>query len=368
VNFALSKELSRLAAIASLAALAAFGGARSAAAANGAEAAGLVLERPELLRAWGASERPRFGFQSPPLGEAPAASAIAFVAVRLSETTRVAPAAHDASRLGAIGEARGQFTPSDSASPVVGASWRRLGAALAAFAAAIVLVGAIGRFRNRRARQEHAVLNAVSIAGQRAQAEEPDVAFHSQIEAAAETSVWCGRSTGIVYFEIQADGAAAPAERQAKSKRSAANVASQLRRALGPVDFVRVLNGGEIVVCLPLLFGAAELRERAERLRDAIEELKLAGAPGLAKAGTAMYPLDGYDGASLIAAAGAKCRAAQGKPQSSSPYVLVEPATRIRLMGEAYDAPARGGVPSRLGPARRSLARTGFTLIDFTKA
>ncbi|MGO9771051.1 MAG: hypothetical protein ACLPSW_16190 [Roseiarcus sp.] len=324
MNSALSKELSRLAAIASLAALAAFGGARTAAAANGAEAAGLVLERPELVRAWGASERPRFGFQSPPLGEAPAASAIAFVAMRLPETTRIAPAAHDASRLDAIGEARGQFTPSDSVSPVVGASWRRLGAALAAFAAAVVFLGAIGRLRNRRARQEHAVLKAVSIAGQRAQAEEPDVAFHAQIEAAAETSVWCGRSTGIVYFEIQADGAAAPAEPQAKSKRSAANVASQLRRALGPVDFVRVLNGGEIVACLPLLFGAAELRERAERLRDSVEDLKLAGAPSLAQAGTAIYPLDGYDGASLIAAAGAKCRAAQGKPLSSNPYVLVE--------------------------------------------
>jgi len=346
VNSALSKELSRLAAIASLAALAAFGGARSAAVANGAEAAGLVLERPDLAHAVGAPERPRFGFQSPPLGEASAPSAIAFVAMLIPETSPLAP--------------------SDSASAVAGVSWRA--AVLAALAGGIVFVGAIRGFRNRRARQEHAVLKAVSIAAQRAEAEDPDVAFHAQIEAAAETSVWCGRSTGIVYIETSSDGAAPPAERQAKSRRSAANVASQLRRALGPVDFVRVRSGGEIVVCLPLLFGAAELRERAERLRDAIEELKLAGAPGLAKAGTAMYPLDGYDGASLIAAAGAKCRAAQGKPQSSSPYVLVEPATRIRLMGEAYDAPARGGVPSRLGPARRSLARTGFTLIDFTKA
>ena len=68
---------------------------------------------------------------------------------------------------------------------------------------------------------------------------------------------------------------------------------------------MRVLNGGEIVACLPLLFGAAELRERAERLRDSVEDLKLAGAPSLAQAGTAIYPLDGYDGASLIAAAAA---------------------------------------------------------------
>ncbi len=242
------------------------------------------------------------------------------------------------------------------------------GALLAALGGVIALFGAIHRLRNRRARRELAVRRAVLIAGRRAEGEDPDLAFLAQVEAAAETSVWCGRSTGIVYIDIGSDGAAPAAERQAKSRRSAAKVASRIRRTLGPVDFVRALDGGEIVVCLPLLFGAAELRERAERLRECGEELEPAGAPNPAKAGTAIYPLDGCDGASLIAAAAAKCRAVRGTPPRSSRRVLADPARSTRAMGEAYDVPARGGAPARLRPARPGLARIGFALVDFTEA
>jgi hypothetical protein len=325
VNRAQSKELSRLAAIAGLTALAAFGGACSAGAAD------LVSEQADHARAWGAPQRPRFGFPLPPFGEASAPSGIAFAA----------SAALDSRRSGEIGEAREPFAPSSSTSAVAEASWRDgasrdargsdaprrgRGAVLAAIAGLAVLLAAVRRFRNQRARRERAILRAVSIAGQRAEAEDPEAAIHAQIEAAAETSLWCGRSTGVVYINISPDGAAPAAERRAKLKRSAANAAPQIRRALGPVDFIGVLNGGGIVVCLPLLFGAAELRERAERLRDSVEELEPAGAPGRAKAGAAIYPLDGDDGASLIAVAVAKCRAARGEPQRSGLYALVEPA------------------------------------------
>ncbi len=219
----------------------------------------------------------------------------------------------------------------EAGEPIAGRASR---SAFAGLGAAALSLFAFRRLRDREARQKRAVLKAVSIAGQRALAD-PAIAFPRQIVAAAERSVWFGRTAGIVYFEIPADGAASPAGRQAKSKRLAASVASQIWRMVDDVDFVHVMNGGEIVICLPLLSGATELRERAERLGDSREQLKLTGAPSLAKAGTAIYPLDGYDGESLIAVARAKCRVAQGKAQSSSPYVLVEPAARIRLMGDA---------------------------------
>ncbi|MDE2363310.1 MAG: hypothetical protein KGM42_11580 [Hyphomicrobiales bacterium] len=123
-----------------------------------------------------------------------------------------------------------------------------------------------------------------------------------QIEIAAEASVRLSSTVGIVYFDI---GAADPAHRR-KAARDGKHVqafVSALRQAVRKTDDVAIFDGRRVVVSICPLKCLEDLRSIADRLSSVARtfgaDLKWTpDAPGYA-----IYPLNGYCGTELIAAA-----------------------------------------------------------------
>jgi hypothetical protein len=143
--------------------------------------------------------------------------------------------------------------------------------------------------------------------------------FGAQIGVAAQACVRLSRTIGVIYLQITAHHAP-PATLDEDGAKA---LVARMRRVVRPTDHIELLSGGEIVASICLLRNAEDLKSIAKRLIGLAEREGVADA-GLALdcAGFAVYPLNGYEGAELIAAARADyARSARAK-LAAAPILL----------------------------------------------
>ena len=124
-----------------------------------------------------------------------------------------------------------------------------------------------------------------------------------EIEAAATASIRRGRTLGLAVIELPVNSIKQASE-QDQAEALVGFIAGELRRILRSADHVAVLDSREILICVCLLEGRNDLERVASRLSAVVR--RLAEIPDEAPplpVGFAIYPLDGYSGQELIAAA-----------------------------------------------------------------
>jgi len=126
-----------------------------------------------------------------------------------------------------------------------------------------------------------------------------------QIEIAATACVRLSRTIGLIYFEIPSFSVLETIHGSAEAEARIEMLAEELRQALRATDHVAVLNRNQIVVCICLLANASDLKSIAGRLYTVAQRQDLGDndEPPPFSPGYAVYPLNGYEGLSLIDAA-----------------------------------------------------------------
>ncbi len=125
-----------------------------------------------------------------------------------------------------------------------------------------------------------------------------------QIEIAATACVRLSRTIGLIYFEIPSFSVLEKIHGAAEADARIEMLAEELRQALRATDHVAVLNRNQIVVCICLLASASDLKSVAGRLSAIMQRQDLADNQETSLSpGYAVYPLNGYEGLSLIDAA-----------------------------------------------------------------
>lgn len=116
--------------------------------------------------------------------------------------------------------------------------------------------------------------------------------FCSEIEAAAQASVRLSRTLGLLYLR-------APSADESELEKACRD----MKRAVRQTDHIARV-GGEFVVCISLLKSMTDLKNIGVRLieRSGFKNL-IAESAEARHVGAAIYPLDGYQGADLIASA-----------------------------------------------------------------
>lgn len=128
--------------------------------------------------------------------------------------------------------------------------------------------------------------------------------LEGQIEIAAEACVRLSRTIGIIYFEVPGYAQIALRDGKEKAAEIVSALAEALRHHLRVTDHLAVLDCRRIVVCVCLLDKATDLEGIARRLAVIVQRHKLAAGEGAQiRPGLAIYPLNGYSGAELVAAA-----------------------------------------------------------------
>ncbi len=130
------------------------------------------------------------------------------------------------------------------------------------------------------------------------------VMLGKQIEIAATACVRLSRTIGLIYFEIPSFGMLEKIHGAATVEARIEMLAEELRQALRATDHVAVLSRNQIVICICLLASASDLKSVAERLSTIAirQDLTESDEPPFSP-GYAVYPLNGYEGLSLIDAA-----------------------------------------------------------------
>jgi GGDEF domain-containing protein len=148
------------------------------------------------------------------------------------------------------------------------------------------------------------------------------VTLGKQIEIAAAACVRFSRTIGLIYFEIPSLPALDRVHGIAAAEAIIDALAEKIRRALRPTDHVAVINRNQIIVCISLLANASDLKSVAARIYALAQRHELGDSSGLPyPPGYAIYPLNGYDGASLIEAAREDF---QGRPDEIHVPPLIE--------------------------------------------
>lgn len=146
--------------------------------------------------------------------------------------------------------------------------------------------------------------------------------LESQIEIAAEACVRLSRTVGLIYFEVPAYAEIERQEGKQRADEIMSALAEALRHYLRVTDHVAVLDGNQIVVCVCLLDKATDLEGVAKRLAVIVQRHKLDGeANAMARPGLSVYPLHGYSGSELIAAAKRNYHAALAAGEVLEPWI-----------------------------------------------
>jgi endoglucanase len=125
-----------------------------------------------------------------------------------------------------------------------------------------------------------------------------------EIEVAAAACTRLSRSIGLIYFEIPAFEALEKEVGAAEADAKVEALATTLRNALRATDNVVVLERKEILICICLMASASDLNSVATRLYARVDRSELAAMGAVFSApGLAVYPLNGYDGLTLIESA-----------------------------------------------------------------
>ena len=150
--------------------------------------------------------------------------------------------------------------------------------------------------------------------------------LHRQIEVAAAASVECGKTLGVIHFNVARRLPPGAGVGECMEQLQAA-----FRRVLRKTDNVAAISETEIVICVSLLPGLPELKRIAARLHACSEAMGPAGAV-LGPAGLAIYPLCGYQGEDLIEFARHRRAATPGLTDGAGSG-LQEPQNSIGRLG-----------------------------------
>ena len=191
---------------------------------------------------------------------------------------------------------------------VLAAFSRLLAAAVAALALAPLVIAAMRATRARLGEvpPEFATSPETSHAGMREFASLPfdnpfdpahsDLPLDARITMAAEASAEFSRGASVLYLRTPPNV-------------DAAGVLAILRAAVRPTDHVEMIGPGEIVACLNLIRDLSNVDGVIARLTQRLHDNGWPqGAPP--RFGRALYPMHGYSGADLIAAARAQLQPA----------------------------------------------------------
>lgn len=143
-----------------------------------------------------------------------------------------------------------------------------------------------------------------------------------EIEIAAQACVRLSRTVGLISFDFPMIEAIAREQGARAADEAGALLADAFRSSIRATDHVAWLGRSEMLVCICLLESMRDLRSIAARLMAVAQARGLLAAAD-ASTGFAIYPLNGYDGSELIAAAqAARRQSGLNAPTVANPTLL----------------------------------------------
>lgn len=137
-----------------------------------------------------------------------------------------------------------------------------------------------------------------------------------RLDEAIDASTEYDCSVGVIYYHLDAYREIARTQGVVAAEAAMDFVAGMLQMVLRDSDKIERVGRGRFVVCVVLLKDRQALLDVARRVRRAMRDMRLEalhGAPIVHDEGTAIYPVQGADGAALIARAETECDAAHGR-------------------------------------------------------
>ena len=147
----------------------------------------------------------------------------------------------------------------------------------------------------------------------------PAKMLEMQLENAAEACARLSRTIGIAYFEFASLVGNGSSQEVVAATNSMADLAKDMRNLLRSTDHVAVLDNCTIVACITLLSNATDLRNISARLQNVA--IRSGHSTAMLVPGCAVYPIDGYGGAELIASAKSNFLAANPTNAASVPFI-----------------------------------------------
>ncbi|MCC0004268.1 MAG: GGDEF domain-containing protein [Methylobacteriaceae bacterium] len=146
--------------------------------------------------------------------------------------------------------------------------------------------------------------------------DEADKPLAERLDAAIEASTEYDCKAGVIYYHLDTYREIARTQGVAAAEAAMDFVAGMLQIVLRDSDKIERVERGRFVVCVVLLKDRQVLLDVARRIRKAMRNMRLEalrGAPIVYDEGVALYPVQGADGAALIARARTECDAAHGR-------------------------------------------------------
>lgn len=134
-----------------------------------------------------------------------------------------------------------------------------------------------------------------------------------RIDDAIEASNAYDCTVGVIYYNLDSYREIARTQGVAAAEAAMDFVAGMLQIVLRDSDRIERADRGRFIVCVVLLKERQALLDVARRIERAMRNMRLEatrGLPIVQDAGTAIYPIQGADGAALIARAKSECDAA----------------------------------------------------------
>ncbi|HMN70738.1 MAG TPA: GGDEF domain-containing protein [Rhodoblastus sp.] len=140
-------------------------------------------------------------------------------------------------------------------------------------------------------------------------------------------------TVGVIYYNFDSYREIARTQGVAAAEAAMDFVANMLQIVLRDSDRIERLGRGRFAVCVVLLKEREALLNVERRVKRAIRNMRLEALRGEAIAhdeGTAIYPIQGADGAALIARAQAECDAAHGRRLRDIARIRKTESSRVR--------------------------------------
>ena len=137
-----------------------------------------------------------------------------------------------------------------------------------------------------------------------------------RLDGAIDASTEYDCRVGVLYYHLDAYREIARAQGVDAAEAAMDFIAGMLQMVLRDSDKIERVGRGRFVICVVLLKDRQALLDVARRVRKAMRHMRLEalnGAPIVHDEGAAIYPVQGADGAALIARAETECDAAHGR-------------------------------------------------------
>lgn len=140
--------------------------------------------------------------------------------------------------------------------------------------------------------------------------------FADRIDAAIDASNEYDCTVGVIYYNLDSYREIARTQGVAAAEAAMDFVAGMLQIVLRDSDRIERVGRGRFVVCVVLLKERQALLDVARRIQRAMRNMRLEalhGGPIIHDEGTAIYPIQGANGAGLIARAQKECDASYAR-------------------------------------------------------